>query len=297
MEPRTLSWSDHVTRFSAHLDTAERARTTISAYAGELNRFAAWYKATNQEDAAMDAVTGTDLLEFKRDMILRELKPPTVNRALAAVKTFLQWGRTAGDMPDIPKRVKKTPDKLKWLDRVEQLRLQRVIERAGNKRDLAIVRVLMQTGLRVAELVALEWRDVEMSDRKGVLTVRSGKGAKWRSMKLSLIARESFMVLDPEETRESRPRDRVFQGKRGAMGTRAIQHLLDKYAEAAKLDNLTPHMLRHTFCKNLADLGVGLAEIARLAGHESILTTQRYVTPSGLDLDRAIDRMGADIST
>ena len=70
--------------------------------------------------------------------------------------------------------------------------------------------------------------------------------------------------------------------------------MLDKYAPAAKLEPLTPHMLRHTFCKNLERAGVSLPEIARLAGHSSILTTQRYVTPSGGDLERAMDRLGAD---
>jgi integrase/recombinase XerD len=70
--------------------------------------------------------------------------------------------------------------------------------------------------------------------------------------------------------------------------------MLDKYALSAGLKKLTPHMLRHTFCKNLADSGVGLAEIARLAGHDSILTTQRYVTPSTGDLEQAIHKLGGE---
>ena len=168
----------------------------------------------------------------------------------------------------------------------------RVVEQSGNKRDLAIVRILINTGLRVAELVALEWRDVQISERKGSIVVRFGKGAKWRKIKLIPITRDAFNVLKAGV--EPDPRARVFQGPRGPIGTRAVQHMLDKYAPAARLEPLTPHMLRHTFCKNLERLGASLPEIARLAGHSSILTTQRYVTASEGDAEGAMDRLGAD---
>ena len=49
---------------------------------------------------------------------------------------------------------------------------------------------------------------------------------------------------------------------------------------------------RHTFCKNLIDAGVGLEQVAALAGHESLETTRRYCTPSRLDLERAVGRIG-----
>jgi site-specific recombinase XerD len=49
---------------------------------------------------------------------------------------------------------------------------------------------------------------------------------------------------------------------------------------------------RHTFCKNLIDAGVGLEQVATLAGHESLETTRRYCTPSRLDLERAVERIG-----
>ena len=190
---RVLTWSDHVTRFSASLDTLERSPKTIQAYQGELARFATWFRAANDEEPSIQGITGTDLLEFKRSMVARECQPATINRAMAAVKTFLQWGRA--DLPDIPKRIRKAPDLLRWLDPAEQRRLLRMIEQSGNKRDLAIVQILINTGLRVAELVALEWRDVQISERKGSLMVRFGKGAKWRSIQLIPRVRDAFTVL------------------------------------------------------------------------------------------------------
>jgi integrase/recombinase XerC len=58
------------------------------------------------------------------------------------------------------------------------------------------------------------------------------------------------------------------------------------------LDDRSPHALRHTFCKNLIDAGVGLEQVAALAGHESLETTRRYCTASRLDLERAVERIG-----
>ena len=108
---RALTWGDHVTRFSASLDTLERSSKTIQAYQGELARFAAWFRSANDEEPSIQGITGEDLLGFKRAMIARDCGPSTVNRAMAAIKSFLQWGRA--DLPDIPRRIRKAPDELR----------------------------------------------------------------------------------------------------------------------------------------------------------------------------------------
>jgi len=293
---KVRSWDEQVDRFAAYLDTAEMSRMTVKGYRVDLKSFAAWHREVTREEPSAEGTTATILLECKRALIERGLKPPTVNRRLAAIKSFLVWAQKDGqieDLPQVPRHVRKMREELKWLDRREQLALIRTVERSGRTRDRAIVLILINTGLRVGELVALEWRDIEISERKGLLTVRSGKGAKWRTIPLNATAREAFTALNKMAVLTG-GRNRVFQGPRGPIGTRAVQHMLDRYAPAAKIPNLTPHMLRHTFCKNLVNAGVGLPEIARLAGHESILVTQRYVTPSGGDLERAMDRLGAD---
>ncbi len=84
----------------------------------------------------------------------------------------------------------------------------------------------------------------------------------------------------------------ILQGQRGPMTPRGVQSLLARYGTLARLDDLSPHALRHTFCKNLIDAGVGLEQVAALAGHESLETTRRYCTPSRLDLERAVERIG-----
>ena len=58
--------------------------------------------------------------------------------------------------------------------------------------------------------------------------------------------------------------------------------------------DVTPHSLRHSFCKNLVNAGVSLEKIAALAGHESLETTRRYCEPSLQDLQQAVEMVGEE---
>ena len=188
-----------------------------------------------------------------------------------------------------PKSIKQVKPPPRWLDRKEQRALIRAVERNGLARDIALVALLLHTGLRVAELAALRWADLEIRDRSGKLTVRRGKGRKQRTIPLNVEARNALAELRP--LRGPGKAQAVLQGQRGPLTERGIQAILAKYAGAARLAELSPHVLRHTWCKNLADSGARLEVIAALAGHESLETTRRYVEPGQDDLAAAVDRL------
>jgi len=140
------------------------------------------------------------------------------------------------------------------------------------------------------ELCALRWSDVRISDRKGMLVVRSGKGSKRREIPLNKDARSALLLLGySDNAGKDTP---VVVGQRGAVTVRGLQNILEKYK--GDLENFSPHSLRHTFCKNLVDAGVGLEKVAALAGHESLDTTRRYCSPSEHDLARAVELIGEE---
>ena len=66
---------------------------------------------------------------------------------------------------------------------------------------------------------------------------------------------------------------------------------MERYAYDARLEEVTPHTLRHTFGKNLVDAGVPLDRVASLLGHESVDTTRIYTTPSEQDLQREVEKV------
>ena len=75
------------------------------------------------------------------------------------------------------------------------------------------------------------------------------------------------------------------------MSNRSVQRILHRYARAANLTDLTPHMLRHTFAKNLVNRGIGLEKIALLLGHSNLNTTRIYITPNVKDLELAVEQL------
>ena len=183
-----------------------------------------------------------------------------------------------------------------WLDRKEQYALRRTAEKDGNRRNLAIILLLMNTGLRVSEVAGLRLDDLQLSERKGEVTVR-GKGLKVRTVPLNADVRKA--LRDYLAKRPKAEHDAVFVGQKGdPLGKLGIEYQIATLGRLSGFvgsngaaERLTPHMLRHTFAKNLVDQGVGLDQVAMLMGHRSLTTTARYTKPSKQDLAKAVEKL------
>ena len=86
----------------------------------------------------------------------------------------------------------------------------------------------------------------------------------------------------------------MFIGQRGAMTPRGIESTLRKYFKKTDFEEVSPHLLIHSFCKNLIDAGISLEKVAALAGHDNLETTRRYCTPSEQDLAAAVELIGEE---
>src|SRR5215211_3163722 len=184
-----------VGRFLQDLQRQETSPQTRSSYRLDLLHFAGWFARTAGEAFTPEAVTPTDVREYRGYLLnVEKRQPATINRRLAALRRFFQWAKAIGLVKELPtenvKGVVSSPRAPRWLEKRDVDRLIRTVERHGNTRDLAIVLTLRHTGIRVSELSALKVGDVEVSDRKGSLTVRSGKGGKFRVLPLNSDARK-----------------------------------------------------------------------------------------------------------
>lgn len=142
----------------------------------------------------------------------------------------------------------------------------------------------------MAELCALRLSDVEISERKGMLIVRSGKGSKHRIVPLNLDARQA--ISSYLEVRPTTADDHLFIGQRGeGLKPQVVENVVGKYARLAGLENVTPHTLGHTFGKQALDAGVNLVTVATLMGHARLDTTAIYTQPNERDLERAVERL------
>jgi site-specific recombinase XerD len=283
--------ASHIEDFILHLESRDRSSHTIQAYKLDLRQFCQWFEQVNDDEMQPHLITPTDLREFKHYLIEEQLRPATINRKLASLRAFLKWAVGEGtieSVPRMPQGVEQVSSAPKALDRREMNSLSRAVERHGNSRDQAIVFLLLNTGLRVNELSELDLADVEMSERKGKVIVRSGKGGKRREVPLNVEARRALSAY--MEAREEDDSQALFLSQQGSrLGSRGVQDVVGKYGRLAGLDSLTPHMLRHTFCTNLLRGGVDIVTVAKLAGHSDISTTSIYTQPAEKDLQKAVE--------
>lgn len=288
--------------FRVHLVSSGKSNRTIIGYLTDLNTFARWFEQTNGYGLSPDNLTPTDIRVYRQFLLnVQKAKASTINRYLSALRAYGAWAKSSGTVTYNPvdgiKSIAQQKHAPKWLDRREQAALQRETERHIQAaktepakrqaiRDHCILVVLMNTGLRVSELVNLELTDISMTDRQGELLVRAGKGEKQRVIPLNNTARKSLKAwFDVRPEAESK---KVFTTQRGAATARAVQSLLEELGKSARITKMTPHMARHTFAKNLVNSGVTLEKVAMLLGHSSLDTTMVYTTPGLSDLDQAV---------
>jgi site-specific recombinase XerD len=287
-----------VERFLQDLERQETAPKTRASYRLDLLHFAGWFLRTVGEPPNPEVVTPTDIREYRGYLMnVEHRQPATVNRRLAALRRFFQWAKATGLAKELPtenvKGVAASPRAPRWLEKRDVDRLVRTVERHGTKRDLAIVLTLRHTGIRVSELASLVLGDVAISERKGSLTVRSGKGGKFRVLPLNVDARRAIAAY--LEVRPASSDDHLFIGQRGqGVSSRAVELLVANYARLAGLEDVTPHTLRHSFGKHALDAGADLVSVSALLGHQRLETTAIYTTPSQRDLERVVEKLEQD---
>jgi integrase len=148
---------------------------------------------------------------------------------------------------------------------------------AAGARDGAIMGLPRGTGLRRAELAALDLTDYE--PESGAVTIRSGKGNKDRIVYAPSGSRA--LLSDWLSVRGSASGPLFYRVSRGGLllerlAPQAVTIILQRRAEAAEVQPCTPHDLRRTYISELLDAGADIATVRLLAGHESVDTTARY---------------------
>jgi len=155
---------------------------------------------------------------------------------------------------------------------------------------------LLQTGIRVGEIVNLEIRDLTLYDRSGEIRIVNAKGGKERTIPLNSSARKALRnYFEGRSLEEERA---VFLSKQNKkMTVRAVQKVINSLAGKAGIENMSPHTLRHTFAINyLRSNPECLVELSALLGHESLDTTSIYTAASKERLANTVENAGQYIN-
>ncbi len=145
----------------------------------------------------------------------------------------------------------------------------------------AIVTTLLNTGVRVDELVRLTWPDVMLQPRSGKAFVKKGKGEKARIVPLNATVRDALLTIRPVAAEGP-----MFCGKRGPYTDRGVRNLLTVLGRRADVANVHPHRFRHDAARRLVE-AVDLPTVAALLGHSRLDTVRIYAQPDESALERA----------
>jgi integrase/recombinase XerC len=284
--------------FTQSLEREGRRPLTVTSYLSDLEGFANWFVQTNGEAFTPQGITALDVRSFKGYLLtVAGFKPATVNRRLASLSKYCAWARAQGLLQGKPteevKGVRQVKPAPKALGAVELRRFLREVHKRGLPRDIALIELLANTGLRAGEVTQLMIADIELSPRKGRVTVRSGKGAKYRQVPLNADARralDAYLAVRPQTGTQA-----FFVGQRGnGLGPSAIWRVVKQYGQRAGLE-ISPHTLRHTFGTRLVrGKTVDLVTVAAMMGHDSLDTTAIYTRPSEEDMAAAVETLGIE---
>ena len=187
---------------------------------------------------------------------------------------------------------KKTPE-IKLLDEDEQNKLQQYIAKNQSISTIGVA-LSMSTGIRIGELCALQWRDIDLEKR--ILTVRK---TMQRIQCPNQTAKTKLIVTDPKSESSCRKipipecmmnflqkfkgksEDYVLTGTERAIEPRTMQYRFGKILKNAKLPSVHFHALRHIFASTCIRLGFDVKALSELLGHSSVeITLNRYVHSS-----------------
>lgn len=218
------------------------------------------------------------------------LKKSTQNYYLIALRNFLSYlaekdiTTVSTDKVKLLKEAKKDRAvKFLSLDQLQKLLLTPDVNTKTGVRDRTILEVLFSTGLRVAELAALNinqinFKDLYKTDSYELTIV--GKGERPRTVYFSqraLYWLKKYLSKRKDSDKPLFINYRPQKSEERRLTTRSIERLVSRYSKIAGLPVMvTPHTLRHTYATDLLNQGVDLRIIQEFLGHKDISTTQVY---------------------
>lgn len=249
---------------------------SIESYMFDLNNFITYF---NGDVLNLDKKDIEEYLHHLRS----GLSARSVNRHISSIKGFYKYLLEEGKINEDPSeeisvlKIEKSLPKYLTIDEVDKL-LNFETKTAFDYRNKAMMEVMYASGLRVSELVSLDYNSIDLEN--SLIRVK-GKGKKERIVPIGDIAVKALKVYmedyRPFLVKKGRY-DELFLNNHGKpISRQGFNFILENIKESTGIEkDLTPHVLRHSFATHLLEGGADLRSIQEMLGHENISTTNVY---------------------
>ena len=280
--------SENVDQFLAFMESRGRSKNTVINYRVDLEQFTEYL--LSQDISDVSGIHSQSVRVYLSNIIGFGIAKSSAARKLSAVRGFISWlssreileyGVAAGLKG--PKLPSSLPRALSY-EETEKLLVEGPENGKHYQRDRLILELLYGSGLRVSELIDLNWENIE-TDQRMIRVL--GKGSKERLVPFGPSVKElleDWSLLSKEGTK--RP---LFVSEKGAerLTVRTVHRLVQRAALRVGIYGVSPHTLRHCFATHLLERGAPLRVVQELLGHESIAATQRYLSITAEQMKRS----------
>ena len=274
--PGTLA--ELIPSWRRHLRAANYSPKTIVSYIHTAELFST-FLADEGASPMVEALSTTDVEAFMEDQLGR-FKPSTAATRYRDLQQMFKWLINEGEIDTSP-MAKMRPPKLGEIPvpviSAEELKALRAAcegRKFDQRRDAAILRVLLNTGLRLAELAGLKLEDLDLEqDQIWVM----GKGRRPRLLPLgpkTVKALDRYMRARAQHKAANLPW--LWVGTSGAMTNSGIAQMIKRRCKEVGIEPIHPHQFRHTFAHLWLSKGGGETDLMKLAGWKSSQMVQRY---------------------
>ncbi|MEZ0535962.1 tyrosine-type recombinase/integrase [Caldicellulosiruptoraceae bacterium PP1] len=268
---------------------------TINLYIQKVKLFIKWYQESYDREFD-NKILPLHIRNYKSYlMTVRKINAKTINNYLASIKSYCDFLIEKGILETNPFNkeyfidIQKTFTSPVKMDNKDFNKLEESIVHYGSKRDIAIFYTLAYTGIRVSELCNIRLNDII----KDELIIYYGKGGKQRSIPLNTTVKEAIneWLKERYKYKYADTVDYLFIGERGKMNRATIFKMIREYCYIARIEPISPHQLRHYFCKRALEKGFNIVEVSALAGHSNIETTRIYIKPAMKELKNKMNML------
>jgi integrase/recombinase XerD len=252
---------------------------TIAWYSFTLSQVMDWMVRNGVTHPA--DITAREVREYLADMAARGLKDSTMNNHARTIRTLLHFFTEEKYIPEMVKF--KMPNiASKQLRCLTAADVQQILNVCTEKRDKAMILLMVDTGARRAEVCALNWGDMNISS--GLIRIVEGKGGKTRSVVVGIETRRALLAYR-RELSNTDPTQAVFQTENGGQRLQSlgIRSLLIRLAERSGV-KFSSHALRRTFATLSLKAGMNPLHLQALLGHTTLEMTRRYISMIDEDL-------------